>query len=89
MKLRVWRKTSGKEIKYYYVKDLDEAALVITVLAIKEIDDDSIGYNAGGVEMYDDIDNEWYDFYDEDGYSFDDLKNEYMDLLWERLRGEN
>lgn len=64
---RVWWST-GKTQRYFYVDNVDEAKLVYATLSRREQDDESIDYNAGGLEYRGLMGDwsEWYNDYGED-----------------------
>ena len=73
--LRVYYHILGTETYYQIVSSVEEAKLVIDSIAkfinmkVKEgafPDHCSVA----GLEEYDEDDNEWYDWYDEDGHDF-------------------
>jgi hypothetical protein len=66
--LRVWwsyEQDAERIHKHYAVLTPAVAALVLETLANGQVTDDSIEWNAGGLEMFED--GEWTEWYDEEG----------------------
>ena len=73
MKLRVWNQInigSGR-IDYYDVDSAKEAKEIINTLADIQLKSPEIESNAFGLEEF--IDGNWCEWYDEEGYSIDEL----------------
>ena len=73
MKLRIWNQInigSGR-IDYYDVDSVKEAKEVINTLADIQLKSPEIESNAFGLEEF--IDGHWCEWYDEEGYSIDEL----------------
>ena len=73
MKLRVWNAInigSGR-IDYYDVDSVKEAKETINTLADIQLKSENIESNAFGLEEF--IDGHWCEWYDEEGYSIDEL----------------
>jgi hypothetical protein len=64
--LRVWWNTGYKQ-NFYQVGDITQAILVLGRLADQQVNDDTIPFNAGGLEEYDSETGEWYEWTDTDG----------------------
>lgn len=76
-KLRVYYYILGTETYYQTVSSVEEAKLVID--SISHFVNMKVNEGAfpdhcsiAGLEEYDEDDNEWYDWYDEDGRDFDE-----------------
>lgn len=67
--LRVWWNSNG-ETTYYYITDIKQAQTIRNVLAIRELDDESIAFNASGVEVFED--GEWNEWYSDEGLDVDE-----------------
>ncbi len=76
-KLRVWWCSNGYTT-YYYIDEIENAQLIIDILAIREVEDKNIDFNVNGVEIFEN--NEWCDWYSEEGLAYD----EYMEDLESR-----
>jgi hypothetical protein len=63
--LRVWWNSNGN-VTHYYIDEIDEAKVILNVLAVREMDDTTIVFNASGVEVLDE-DNEWVEWYSDWG----------------------
>lgn len=63
-KMRVWWNSDGNNT-YYYIDEIDEAKIILDVLSLREVNDESIVFNASGVEVLED--GEWSEWYSEDG----------------------
>jgi hypothetical protein len=72
-KLRLWWNTNGHN-KYYKVNSVEEAEILFSDLSWKQLSDESIIFNAGGLEIFED--NEWCEYYNEDGLDLSDIMNE-------------
>ena len=73
MKLRLWNQInigSGR-IDYYDVDSVKEAKEIINTLADIQLKSENIESNAFGLEEF--IDGDWCEWYDEEGYSIDEL----------------
>lgn len=75
-KLRVYYHILGTETYYQSVKTAEEAKLVIDSIAkfVNMKVDEGVfpdHCSTAGLEEYDEDDGEWYDWYDDDGYDFD------------------
>lgn len=69
-KLRVYHITNG-ETTYHYVNDVEQARRLIKELAESDLLDDSIEYNVFGLEEWNEDEDEWQEWYDEDGCDID------------------
>ena len=63
--MRVWWNTGGGLTTYYYIDKIEDAKIITDILSIRELDDESIGFNAYGVEVLED--DEWNEWYSEEG----------------------
>ena len=63
--LKVWWHRDGKSFDFY-VDTVDEAKMVIQVLTQHDLQDDTIGYNAGGLEEHTEADG-WQEWMNDDG----------------------
>lgn len=75
-KLRVYYHILGTETYYQSVKTAEEAKLVIDSIAnfVNMKVNEGVfpdHCSTAGLEEYDEDDGEWYDWYDDDGYDFD------------------
>lgn len=71
--MRVWWNTE-QTVRYYYVTTIEDAMKVLSVLTTREMDDDSIEFNASGLEQYDG--QEWTEYYDDDGRDIQEMMAE-------------
>lgn len=71
--MRVWWSSNGKST-YYYIDKIDDARIILDVLALREVDDDSVILNMSDVEVLED--GEWSSWYSEDGSSTDEYFKE-------------
>jgi hypothetical protein len=74
--LRVWWRSSSI-MTHYYIDKLEDAQIVIDILSLREVDDESIDFNVHGVEMKEN--NEWVTWYDDEGLDYE----EYIESLEE------
>jgi len=63
--MRVWWNTGGGLTTYYYIDKIEDAKIITDILSIRELYDESIGFNAYGVEVLED--DEWNEWYSEEG----------------------
>lgn len=75
--LRVYYYILGTETYYQTVSSAEEAKIVIDSIAKfvnMKVEEDVFPdhCSVAGLEEYDEDDNEWYDWYDEDGNDFDE-----------------
>lgn len=75
-KLRAYYYILGTEPYYKTVSSAEEAKLVIDSISSfvnMKVNEGAFPdhCSVAGLEEYDEDDNEWYDWYDEDGYDFD------------------
>lgn len=84
MKLRVWHNCQVGRVKHFYVEvsSIEEAWKILNVLwdydlfqYENNIKPDYI--NSSGVEYFDEEENDWCEWYDEDGF---DLKEHFKNL---------
>jgi len=73
-KLRVWWNSGGSAV-IYYIDKIEDAQIIIDVLSIREVNDDSIDFNAYGVEILED--GEWSEWCNDEGFDYD----EYIESL--------
>lgn len=76
-KFRVWW-WSDTHLTHYYIDSPQEAFEIVDIIAIRELDDDNVGYNAWGLEELQE-DECWFEWYDEEGYDIEhhyNLRNE-------------
>lgn len=76
-KLRVWYSILGTETYYQEVKTPEEAKLVIDSIArfLNTKIEEGVFENhcsVAGLEEWDEENEEWYDWYDEEGFDFDE-----------------
>ena len=83
---RVWWCTSGT-ITRYYVENIENAKLIINALIIREEDDESIVWNAHGLEKINEYD-QWEEYYDEDGLNIEEIMDQEDEHYNYMLRGE-
>jgi len=62
--LRVWWNRNGKQTTYK-VNDVEDAKAIITELTNDDLNNDTVIWNAGGLEVYED--GEWSEWYSEEG----------------------
>ena len=70
--MRVWWYSNDKTT-YYYIDTIDDARIIIDVLALRELQDETIIFNTYDVEVLED--GEWSSWYDEDGNDADEYFN--------------
>jgi len=58
----------------YEVASPEEARVAINQLAQEQVNDESVGYNAFGLEVFEE--NEWVEWYDDNGNDTDDFMKE-------------
>lgn len=63
--MRLWWNTGGGLTTYYYIDKIEDARIIIDILSIRELNDESISFNSCGVEVLED--NEWNEWYSEEG----------------------
>jgi len=71
--LRVWWNTNSHQ-RYFPVNNINEALLVIKTLAIREQDDDTVVWNASGLEVKED--GEWVEYYSRKGFDIKEIREE-------------
>ena len=67
--LRVWWRSASIMTHYYFDK-FEEAQIIIDILSLREVDDESIDFNVHGVEIKED--NEWVTWYNDEGLDYDE-----------------
>lgn len=72
---RVWWNTDGDEFEFF-VDTIDEAKIVLKTLTRRDLQDDTIGYNAGGLEERNHEADEWNEWYDDDGRDITEVMND-------------
>jgi hypothetical protein len=82
MELRIWwhrrySDTEGHTVRIP-VTSVEDAIRVLDVLAMSEVEDETVYLNAGGLEVMEGT--EWVDWYDDDGRNIDEIMAE-RDLL--------
>lgn len=81
-KFRVYWNSMGY-VTHYFVDTLEEAKLVIDVLTVKEVDDENIVWNTQGLEVFNEDEEYWEEWYSEDGYDiheyFEEMECEDVD----------
>ena len=83
MKLRVyWIPNPPREAHKVDVETVDEAIKVLNILAFYDLylGDDVIGCNVGGLEVFNEEDKEWEDYYDEEGRDIREIENDMEDV---------
>ena len=68
-KLRVWANVNGYA-KYYPVETVEEAKVLITAMANSQLEDDSVDFNAFGLEVLEELDEdtlEWCEYFNDLG----------------------
>lgn len=76
-KLRLYYNILGTEIYYKEVSSPEEAKNIIDAIAdflLFAVDNDIFPDHCSfaGLEYFDEEENDWYDWYDDDGYDFDE-----------------
>ena len=69
-KLRIYHIRNG-ETEYHRVSDLAHARILINALAQSDLLDKRVEYNVFGCEEWNEDDQEWEEWYDEDGCDID------------------
>ena len=68
MKYRVWwwikRGWGNREMEFRVVNSVEEAKKVLKRLASRDLKNKSITVNGGGLEVYNDEDGDWEEYYD-------------------------
>lgn len=84
--MRVWNSVNppsskANPMRYYPVKDIEEAMKVIDKEAEKQLKDKSIVANVFGLERVELVDGkpQWCEFYDDDGRDINEIMDEIMD----------
>lgn len=69
-KLRIYHTKNGETITHY-VNDVYHAKTLINALAQSDLLDNSVIYNCFGLEEWNEDEQEWEEWYDEDGCDID------------------
>lgn len=67
---RIYHIRNG-ETEYHYVNDKEHAKILIDALAKSDLLDKTVEYNVFGFEEFNEDEQEWEEWYDEDGCDID------------------
>lgn len=73
--LRIYFNSTGA-VRYYSVKDIEEAVYLFKKLAQGDLTNSDIAFNIIDLEIYNSEDSEWETYYNEDGWDFKEVLEE-------------